>query len=96
MALAFSNMLVFRYKGGTFNEIDHKNGDGRAVPSLKSEVAVVRPSEESKSHGGFSGRKWHVFTMFGREAIFALNFVPMGAQYTVNCARRTMARIGIG
>ena len=32
LALEFSNILVFRYEGGAFNVIGHKNGDGRAVP----------------------------------------------------------------
>ena len=45
-ALAFSNILVFRYKGGAFDETDHKNRDGRAVHLLKSELAIGRPSEK--------------------------------------------------
>ena len=50
----------------------------RAVPLLEFQVAVVRPAEKCRSHGGFSGRKWHNWEMNGRDVYTALRLSAFG------------------
>ena len=57
---------------------------GRVAPLLKFEFAALRPSEISKSHGGYSGRKLHIWTTNGKRARVTLNFSALHLNY---CAR---------
>ena len=59
---------------------------------LKSKVAAMRPAEKSRSHSGFRGRKWYIFTMYGRDVFGALFFTPSAAlNYQIGTQKITSA-----